>query len=364
MRKQQAKTADSGKSVQEWRLRAAKVEQGTEKSLKSLKDRIKQLENSLRIRDAEISDCKAKINALEEGRNQDSVALGKYRTKSNEKECEARLAEKEAEVRRLAGELEEAARRIQEAERREQKRIEEYSGSALELKDRELTNLREKEAELLSAKMRLARDNADLKQSLQDSEAQRSELKRDNDVLLYRVKTGPQELQARLESREGELEMCKDQLVRAREDNARLEEEVMLVRNQVNSHPIFKKSALLDQLAGPDSAPAANMVRKSMEKKDWITPEGAVALAEEVRRIMRVRTGEEVLAGLSKMTQIVRATHRMEQFIKGVCDVVFQISGPEGQSLEVNPVLLIYTLGRPFCPHFANGAQRLRWCRS
>jgi len=40
--------------------------------------------------------------------------------------------------------------------------------------------------------------------------------------------------------------------------------------------------------------------------------------------ILKVRRPEEVVEGVQKMSQVVKAAQRMELFIKSVCDIVLQ----------------------------------------
>ena len=97
--KLQAKVGDSAKVEQEWKARAGKAEQCLEKSLKGLKDKLKQQENVVRIKDAELEECRVKIGVLETNRNQDLAMIGRIKGKVGEKELEGKLAEKEHEVR-------------------------------------------------------------------------------------------------------------------------------------------------------------------------------------------------------------------------------------------------------------------------
>ena len=48
-----------------------------------------------------------------------------------------------------------------------------------------------------------------------------------------------------------------------------------------------------------------------------------------------MRSGSEIIDGIKKMMQIIKAAPRMEQFIKGVCDIVFQIKNSENNNIEV-----------------------------
>jgi len=49
---------------------------------------------------------------------------------------------------------------------------------------------------------------------------------------------------------------------------------------------------------------------------------------------MKVKTDTEIIEGVKKMTKIVKAAQRMENFIKNVCDIVLQ--GSPNKDIEVN----------------------------
>ena len=182
--------------------------------------------------------------------------------------------------RKLQAELVENAKRLEELEFLNRKHAEAYTGSTLEQKDRELEDLKQKNADLLSIKMKLIRDNNDLKAAVNEYETERATLSTANRHLRSQLQSAPKEFQSELAKLQESSEYYKERVGKLQEENSRLEEEVMIARNQSNSH-LFRKYPVAEQFAGP-AASAKHGIAE--HKQDWISPEGALALAEEVTK--------------------------------------------------------------------------------
>lgn len=228
-------------------------------------------------------------------------------------------------------ELEEKTRCIEELEFREKKREEGSSEAAIRQREKEIENLEDKCLGLHEAKKKMTREINELKDALHVSEQREAGLFKENDLLRKELQSAPQEYYERLVRANEDIKTYQKELNKFREENTNLEEEVMTLRNQTNSH-FYKKSAIVDHFAGPKGKEGREEYKPQAA---WITTEGAMILAEEIRSLLKVQTGTEILDGIKKMNQIIKAIPKMEGFIKGVCDIVFQVKGEDGYKPEV-----------------------------
>ena len=84
---------------QELKTKAAKSEQSMEKSIKSLRAKIKQKENMNKLRDNELLQLRSKLKMSETGKDQVSLELTKAKKGGKEKELEIKLLEKDKEIK-------------------------------------------------------------------------------------------------------------------------------------------------------------------------------------------------------------------------------------------------------------------------
>ncbi len=97
--KHQAANAETLRSELERKVKQSKAEQSYEQSLKGLREKLRQQENTLKLKEAELREHKAKIVRLESAYDQSTATLHKYKAKGVEKECETKLAEKDRTIR-------------------------------------------------------------------------------------------------------------------------------------------------------------------------------------------------------------------------------------------------------------------------
>jgi len=94
-----SKIIEIGKAEQELKAKNAKIEQNMEKSLKALRDKIKQQENMLKIKDNELEQIRAKLKTSETGKDQVSLQLTKAKKSTKDKEWEHKFLDKDKEIK-------------------------------------------------------------------------------------------------------------------------------------------------------------------------------------------------------------------------------------------------------------------------
>eukprot|EP00826_Nyctotherus_ovalis_P045511 TRINITY_DN5045_c0_g4_i1.p1 TRINITY_DN5045_c0_g4~~TRINITY_DN5045_c0_g4_i1.p1 ORF type:complete len:339 (-),score=98.76 TRINITY_DN5045_c0_g4_i1:642-1658(-) len=307
-----SRAVELGKAEQELKAKIAKMEQSTEKSLKALRDKIKQLENMLRLKDSELDQMRAKFKASEAGKDQVSLQLTKVRKSTKEKEWERKLLDKDKEIkymhviyRKLQIEVIETKRQVAELEYNEKVRMESMSAKTLQKKELEVEELKLKNANLLSLKIKLEQDNDEARSELSAVKERMKPLMQVNNWVRTHLGPNPKEFLNRVQSLRESLKFYETKVRKLADENSQLKERLSYPRPYTAKAPFTECS-------------------NTIQSNNLVNPEHAAILLNEVGVVLKVKTPEEVVEGVKKMSQVVKAAQRMEHFIKLVCDIVLQ----------------------------------------